>query len=373
MQAWLIDYNYAQLSSTAISATSSDAAFPVSNVKNPIRSRVHRSSGYFVITAANQKINFKESGGGLQLTATIPAGTYASPALLAAAVSAAMGAAGDATYTASYSSLTGLWTIASDGAFLSILWLTGTDTASSIGVTLGYDVTADDTGALTYTGTLIAIHSHERIVFDLNTTEEIDTIALLFDLVNGKKLTDDAEILIEANPTDTWDSPAYSQALTVNDLYGMAALFLEAPESYRFWSLKITDTANPYLYVETSKVIIGKSVQLAVSPGRGFSEVTRDTSQVQETDYGHRYADAYPLRRELEFAYPGISKDDTAKLQLAYRRNGQVRPVVFALDPLAAAYDKERFFIYGYFDDRMGITHVSGTAFAVPLKITEAV
>lgn len=368
----LIDFNYAQLAATALTASSSDPAFPVNNIKNPIRSRVHRTSGNFVITSANRKINFKESGGGSELTATITTGTY-TPTTLAAAIKTAMDAVGASDYTITYSTSTGLWTIVTNGAFLSILWLTGTDTANSVGATLGFDVTADDTGALTYTGSNIAIHTEESIVFDLGTTEAIDTVALLFDLVNGNKLSDDAVVTIQANATNAWSSPSVSQALSIDDTYGIATHFFSSDQSYRYWRLKIVDPENPYLYIETSKVILGKGVTLDSGPGRGFVEKKRDQSAIQETSFGHRYADIYPIRRGLEFQYPGLTASDTALLEAAFRQNGSVTPIAVAFDPTGTLFDKDRFFIYGYFQNSLDITHLSGANFTVPLSIQEAV
>lgn len=372
MELRLVDYNFTQQVATALTASSSDPSFPVANIKNPIRSRVHRTSGNFVINATNNKIDFKEAGGGAELTATIASGTY-TPTTLAAAIKTALEDAGAATYTVTYSTSTGKWTIANDGAFLSILWLTGTNTATSVGSTLGHDITADSTGALTYTGSMIAIHTEESVVIDNGSTEEIDTVALIFDLINGHKLTSSAVITIQANATDSWAAPAVSQVVALDTVYSIATHFFSANQSYRYWRVKIVDPRNPYLYVELSKIILGKGVTLGALPGRGFSDTLRDQSATQETEYGHRYSDVYPLRREIEFNYPGLSAADIAKIQLAYRRNGKTKPVALAIDPTATAYDKDRFFIYGFLQDALPVTHLSGTKFTVPLSIREAV
>ncbi len=59
MQLRLVDFNYALQSATVVTASSSNSEFPVSNLKKSFRSKVWRSSGYFVITAgSNDKINF---------------------------------------------------------------------------------------------------------------------------------------------------------------------------------------------------------------------------------------------------------------------------------------------------------------------------
>ncbi len=372
MELRLIDSNFAQLAATTVTASSQDAAFPVSNVKNPIRSRVHRTSGYFVIATTNRKIDFSETaGGGSPLVATVATGVYTADTL-EVAIKAALEAAGASTYTVTFSGATGLWSITSDGT-QSYLWLSGANVANSIGPTLGMDVSADDIDVVTCLGSNVAIHTEEWILMDLGTTEELNSVALLFDLVAGSKLTPSAVVTIQANATDSWAAPAVSQVLTVDDTYGVATHFFPGGHSYRYWRLKIVDPTNPYLYVETSKIILGMGVELTQLPGVGFKEAKRDQSIVQKTAYGHRYADIYPVVRTLEFNYPGIPEADAARLEDAYRRNGKVLPVVVALDSGAETFDKDRFFIYGYMQEALEVAQVSGANFTVPMAIEEAV
>jgi hypothetical protein len=81
----LIGFNYSQQDETTATASTSNVNFPVSNIKHEFRSKQWRSNaaGNFEIST-NNKINFKESGGGSELTATIAAGTYTSTTLAAA-------------------------------------------------------------------------------------------------------------------------------------------------------------------------------------------------------------------------------------------------------------------------------------------------
>ena len=83
--------------------------------------------------------------------ATIAAGTYKTPSDLASALATAMNSLGSAnTFTCSYSDTTGKFTFTSNGSTLSLLWNTGTNTAISIGRSIGANMAADQTAALTY-------------------------------------------------------------------------------------------------------------------------------------------------------------------------------------------------------------------------------
>lgn len=102
------------------------------------------------ITAGdNDDIDWTDDDG--TAAATVPAGVYRTPQALASALQDAMNAATTETITVSYSNVTGKFTIAATGAVFSLLWQSGANTADTIGTTLGFSVSADDTSALTYT------------------------------------------------------------------------------------------------------------------------------------------------------------------------------------------------------------------------------
>lgn len=83
--------------------------------------------------------------------ATIPEGAYQTPLQLATAIAAALNAADPLeTFTCTYSSVTGKFTIATTTSTLfSLLWNTGANTANSAKTILGFSNT-DDTGSTSY-------------------------------------------------------------------------------------------------------------------------------------------------------------------------------------------------------------------------------
>lgn len=112
----------------------------------------------YTISNTNQNIPFKILGGGSELTAVVPAGNYTLSTLATAIVSALETADPAHIYTVTInrtlsSNLQNRVTIATNGAFLSILFSSGTTASTSIRDTIGFAHT-DRTGALTYTGTL---------------------------------------------------------------------------------------------------------------------------------------------------------------------------------------------------------------------------
>lgn len=102
------------------------------------------------ITASNKYIDFSEDGES-ELTATLTEGWYDGPVALAAEIQAKMQAEASDTITVSFDDITGKFTISSDGDIFTLDWDNGTNAANSVGSTIGFDTSADDTGATSYT------------------------------------------------------------------------------------------------------------------------------------------------------------------------------------------------------------------------------
>lgn len=354
---------------TTIVASSANANFPVANLKNPLRSKRWRSSGYFLVDSSNNKINFKESSGGSELTATLTNGTY-SPSGLAAEIENKMDAAGTDSFSVTFSRASGLWTIESDGSELEILNDTGTDSSSSLLVnSLGF-ASSDLTGDVSYTGDVIAIHTQETVLFDMKTSQNIDSVVILWPKEDGIRLSPSAEIRVQASATNLWTSPAVDEVLTVDNHYLVASHFFSSPQSYRYWRLVVTDPSNPDLFVELGMVWIGENIRFR-EPENGFKFSLADTSKVSSTDFGHEYVDEYPLMSSLQFNYSYIGYETAQALEDAYRSNGVRKPVLVVFDESELVFTKNHFLIYGKFPKQFGTDHVNFDIFNGSLTITE--
>ena len=103
-----------------------------------------------IITSSNKWIDITDDNG--TIAVSIPEKIYKSAIELSSALEAAINAASLEDFTVVYSNVTGKWTIASStSAVVSLLWNSGVHVATSIGETIGFDVSANDTGAITYT------------------------------------------------------------------------------------------------------------------------------------------------------------------------------------------------------------------------------
>lgn len=366
-----LDFNLADpLNGVTVTADSENTEFPASNLGKHSPSRIWRSTGTFIIDSTNNKIDFRETDGGPEIIATLASGTF-SEITLAAEIKARMDAAtlNARTYTASQSTLTGKWTIAGS-VFLELLFATGTNVASSTGPAIGFAV-SDHTGATTYTGAAVALHTEEGIVFDLNTTESIDSVAVMFSPLNGIQLSNGAVLSVQANATNIWTSPAVDQTLTIDDAFFIATHFFTTDQAFRFWRIKIVDPQNANLFVELGGVVLAKATTLSQQPEKGFSFTIADQSIQMRNLFGHEYVDEYPLIKSVSISYKALQYVDVKILERMFRRNGVSTPVLAVLDEAADCFDKDHFIVWGKFQKSLTHRQENFTLFNEDLRINE--
>lgn len=105
----------------------------------------------YVDCTSDTYVDFVDDGG--TQVAQVEAKVFNNPHEFADAVANAMTAQSSNTITVTYDDLTGNYTLASDGATFSLLWLTGANAINSLRDQLGFNA-ADETGATSYTSDL---------------------------------------------------------------------------------------------------------------------------------------------------------------------------------------------------------------------------
>lgn len=349
-----------------VSADSENPNFPASNLKNPFRSAVWRSSGNFVIDSSNNRLDFDEGSG--NILATLTSASY-SPDGLAAEIKTQMEASGSETYTVSYSPTTLNFTITSDtGGTLDLPFATGPNAGSSVGDTIGF--TADLSSALTYSSVL-RIHTEEGVVFDLQTAEQVDSIVLLFPKSDGIRLTTSAVVTLQASATNVWTSPGFETTLTIDEDYEKAVKVLAAAEEYRYWRLKIVDPLNSLGFVEIGQLVFQKGVDLGRAPEIGFSRNFADTSQSTFAASGHKHTDIYPTRETLNFSFNILKYLEVQTLHKIFRRVGTHQRICVILDSEEDLFQIEDMTLYGTFAESFDTAHVFQNRFNVPLQVIE--
>ncbi len=280
----LIRFNYNNLVDIAtITKFTEHPNFPAERVqhmwpKKSYRSRYGANSGwgYFGINASKKKIDFEETGA-TPLVATLVEGAYNADSL-SAEIKTQLDAAGASTYTVTYSDSTNKFTIVSNGAggagILTLLWDSGANKANSVGDTIGFDESADDTGGLTYTSDNMRIHTAEVLVFDLLAARELKGFG-----IKCHNLQSGAVLKIQGDTSSSFASPDYTQTVTVTD--DLIMVYFSSAQTYRYWRIFIEDPTNPDGYIEIGRAHLGSYFSPVAEARRDYKEDIEDESGKQ--------------------------------------------------------------------------------------------
>lgn len=198
----------------------------------------------------------------------------------------------------------------------------------------------------------------ESVVFDMITTEPVDSALVMWSKEDGILLSNTAVVKLQANATNTWMTPAVDIILTINNVYELATHYFTSDQNYRYWRVVVEDPGNPNGFLELGVVWIGKSLVIP-NAQNGFTFQLVDTSKVSVTDFGHTYVDEYPLSAALQFQYQYLDYATVQILENAYRTNGIRKPVVLVLDAEEQVFVKDHFIVYGKLQNKFGLTHVN--------------
>lgn len=281
--------NLVQAAATILTASASQAAFPVSRLKDQMRSKIWRAPiGWNVKAAINDKLDYSE--GGSAKAATLAVGNYATGALFAAQVTTAMNAvAVSNTYLCSYDAGTGKFTIAraSGAATISLLFGTGANLAASVAKDLGF-IVADKTGATSYLADAASYHSREWIVVDLGSAQSVAVgIVINHNAMAG------GTFRLQGNATNVWSAPSVDQTLAGGATMRIAFF---TPGVYRYWRLLIEDTLNTDGFSEVGILFVGDYLQPDRSFAQGYKEQREQLSVMAQADQGASYLDKRPDR-----------------------------------------------------------------------------
>ena len=244
--------------SGTITATSEHVNFPKENLQHRDFNKMWQSNhgagsgwGSFGIYATNNKINFHEGGG--ELTGTLTFGWYSADTLCTEIKDAMDDAAGSAeTYTVEYLEGTNKFKISATGAF-TILWQTGTNSATSVGTIIGFDVTANNTGADNYTADYVRTHSEEIVSCDFGGIKDIYGV-----MIRGHNFSSSAIVRVEFS-IDNFATASESIDFIMQD--NILVLEWDIPKTYQDCRIWIRDWENPDLYVAMGVPYMGGQFQ----------------------------------------------------------------------------------------------------------------
>jgi hypothetical protein len=329
--------NWGQLTNATLSVSSEDAAFPKAWLKDPLRSKVWKSqSGWTVVAGYNDKINITEGTSSPSTAlATVAAGTYATGALMAAAISSALNAVGENTWACAYTTSVKFnigVALASTTASADLDWSSGGSVTASIGPCLGFNSTSDlsrttTSGTTSFTSQSVSYQSRHFCKFDLGADRNVN-IALLHhtNVTTGNNGT----VKIQAHTSDVWTAPTLSTSMSGTYIWNT---WMTSSVSYRYWRFEINNTQDQAGFTYAGVPFIG--TYLEPSPGLSIRHA-ENYVQLSEIGFAHNGA---PFQQENDYmrgynhVWVGLDDTEKDKLKQAVEFLKIGRPFFFAIDP----------------------------------------
>jgi len=156
----------------------------------------------------------------------------------------------------------------------------------------------------------------ERVVIDLGSAKDITAIILTdhnFDAA-------DTDLKIEANSSDTWGAPAFTQALTWAEGTISQTFTLK---TYRYWRLSFTKT-SPIEAREIGRMFLGTYTDTEHQPDfAGYDETREDPSRKAKTLGGQTWTDRQEQFDVLTAEHSHVSQTFSDTIKTIARAVGQ--------------------------------------------------
>jgi hypothetical protein len=356
--------NLCQASASVITTPSVASGYAKSWLKDPLRSKTWRSkSGWTIEAGFNDKLDFNEGVSG-DATATITADNYTGSELATEIQTQMNSAATDNTYTVTYSDSTYKFTIARDSgsASINLEWATGDNAGYSIGADIGFDTSADDTGATSYTGDYGVYQSRHYVKFDLASCSAVDN-----SFIHYFNIESSASVKLQADTADTttdWTNPSVSTSMTIGDV---VVSWLTSTNSYRYWRFLIDNTKCSDGYTYVGIPYLGGYLQPPGISNR-FAEDYVELSEVGLSDHGAPFQLERDRARSYDLVWVALTsaQKDTISTAASYLRVG--RPMFFSLDPQNDPDDA----VYAFVRSPVSLQHIPPDHWQMTMSIVEA-
>lgn len=345
---YFLTHSFAEASQLNGSAISSEV-FPLvaTNLFDQYkRSKKWRSAGYFKVPEYS-KIVLEESG--TPITVTITENEFSTRTAFLDHVESCINDASSLTYALSVDPITNKTLMASSAVFSII----STDPDSNLCEYLGFSSAADLTGEDEYLADTVVIHTEEFFIFDLGVQAKPKAMVLIGERGKDLNLTSFAEVYIEANDSNVWDSPAYSEQIAI----GKKAVSLARKEGlsdvgYRFWRIVIRDPGNPDGFIEFNKLYLGDTY----SPEKGavqfpFQGDLDEKSTIDESEYGERFSIERRMSERFSLDWDGLTYEENERIVSFFESLGRAKPLFMIYDGNGAfSANSNHYCRFVYFD-----------------------
>jgi hypothetical protein len=334
---WLSSFNKFVSAAAAVSASSEQSSHPVTHLRDPQRQKTFRSKVGYTVTEDNRYIDFNR--GGVKV-ATIALGNYATQALYSEAVRAALAAA-DGALTWAID-----WNVAAADKFrirdaggaplnFNLLWQSGVNAYRSAGVDLGFDVSADDTGAATYTADRVSYQS--RLFIRLNDLASLGSSSAFAYLQHNfpAAMLGQTSLTLQGNATDAWSAPTLNTVYTL--VSGDPFYKYDAFGSHLWYRLVINNVCDASGFTEVGYVFLGSYFEPAYCIAADLGAQSEPFTSIKDGISGSRFANVQPERDRWSIGWKTLDPTERVIPDQFFLLQPVGVPFFFDFDPATAA------------------------------------
>ena len=192
----------------------------------------------------------------------------------------------------------------------------------------------------------------EWIKFDLGTATALTCVGIF-----AHTLTASATVTLQANATDSWGSPTYSQALTMasdSDSVVLEQIVFCLSQEFRWWRITFADAGNANAYIQVGRIIAGAYYEFDRNYNSNINRVLMDPSEGDQTPGRQDHRRSRKRYRQFVLGVQLQNETQSEKLEAIYRKIGNEKPCVLMADytnkPTAWS-------MYGYLKTPLSLAH----------------
>jgi len=183
-------------------------------------------------------------------------------------------------------------------------------------------------------------------------------------ILKHNNLTASATVKIQANTTDSWDSPAFEATLTTinNDI-----MITHFDKTYRWWRIYIDDDTNDDGFISLGRVFLGSYFQPSRYIHEGYTLSRIDPSALALTEGGQISSIQRTKYRRLTYLFSGMTSSDKTSFEAMFASRGLAKDL-FVCDDTDNAQSNT---YYVRLANDLEIRHLTGDKFEIAITPEE--
>ena len=161
----------------------------------------------------------------------------------------------------------------------------------------------------------VGVAAAQDLEFDFGSSQQVDILALV-----NHNLTSAATIAVAAGTTTSYAD--FSTTITWREFISFKRL--STPENYRYWRIRITDTANTDGFIEVGYPVVGLLVKPQFSFQQGWISATDIATSKVKSEFGNPTVEKLYQRQRLELPFGPLDSSQSLVMRALYtstRRN----------------------------------------------------